>query len=87
MQTRVSLAIKGDRSHRMPGNRILNAEEARLMLGIGRNTLYEWCAQGIIPHKRVGGKIDEITGEIRGGRLLFSEKLLLEWIENRDNEN
>ena len=87
MQTKVLLSTKGNRSHRMPGNRILNAEEARLLLGIGRNTLYSWCAQGIIPHKRVGGKIDELTGELRGGRLLFPEKLLLEWIENRDNQN
>ena len=87
MQPRVLLAMKGDRSHRMPGNRILNAEEARLLLGIGRNTLYSWCAQGIIPNKRVGGKIDEITGELHGGRLLFSERLILEWLENRDNEN
>ena len=87
MQPRVLLAMKGNRSRRTQGNRILNAEEARLLLGIGRNTLYSWCAQGIIPHKRVGGKIDEITGEIHGGRLLFSEKLLLEWIENRDKDN
>ena len=87
MQAKIGLAMKGDRSHRMPGNRILNAEEARLMLGIGRNTLYLWCSLGLIPHKRVGGTIDETTGKLHGGRLLFSEKLLLEWIENRKNEN
>ena len=39
------------------------------MLGIGRSTLYEWCDQGLIPHKRVGGRIDEMTGERRRGRL------------------
>ena len=87
MQQRVLLAMKGARSHRMSGNRILNAEEARLMLGIGKNTLYLWCSLGLIPHKRVGGTIDETTGELHGGRLLFSEKLLLEWIENRKNDN
>jgi len=57
------------------------------MLGIGRNTLYEWCEGGLIPHKRVGGRIDKITGERRKGRLLFSERLILEWLENRDTEN
>ena len=69
MQRKVLLKMTGDRSHRMPGNRILSAEEARLLLGIGRNTLYLWCSLGLIPHKRVGGKIDEITGELHGGRI------------------
>ena len=75
------------RDHRIPGNRILNAKEVCAMLGIGRNTLYEWCDRDLIPHKRVGGKIDEITGELHGGRLLFSENIISKWIENRDNEN
>ena len=57
------------------------------MLGIGKNTLYEWCDQGLIPHKRVGGNIDETTGERKGGRILFSEKRILEWLENRENKN
>ncbi len=78
--------MKG-RDHRIPGNRILQASEVWPMLGIGRNTLYEWCDQGLIPHKRVGGRIDEITGEHRRGRLLFSERCLLEWLENRENKN
>jgi len=78
--------MKGDREPRTP-NRILQASEVWPMLGIGRNTLYEWCDQGLIPHKRVGGRIDEITGERRKGRLLFSERLILEWLENRDTEN
>ena len=79
--------MKRDRSRRTQDNRILNAEEARLMLGIGRNTLYLWCALGLIPHKRVGGTIDETTGELHGGRILFSEKRILEWLENKDNDN
>ena len=87
MRPRVSLARRGNKSRQTPGNRILNAEETCLLLGIGRNTLYSWCAQGIIPHKRVGGIIDDTTGEIHGGRILFSERLILEWLENRDNEN
>lgn len=87
MQPRSVLAMDGNRSHKTPGNRILNAEEARLLLGIGKNTLYSWCAQTLIPHKRVGGRIDKITGELHGGRILFSENILLKWIENRDNDN
>ena len=87
MQPRVGLARKVKTGHRTPGDRILSAKEVQVMLGIGRNTLYLWCSLGLIPHKRVGGTIDEITGELHGGRILFSEKLLLEWIENRDNQN
>ncbi len=87
MQPRVLLAMKSTRSRSTQGNRILDADEVRSMLGIGRNTLYSWCAQGIIPHKRVGGTIDETSGELHGGRILFSEKRILEWIENKDNDN
>ncbi len=79
--------MKNKRIHKTPGNRILNAEEARLLLGIGKNTLYSWCGQGLIPHKRVSGKVDETTGECRRGRILFSERLILEWLENRDKDN
>ena len=67
MQPKVGLAMKGNKSRQTQGNRILSAAEVRLMLGIGKNTLYSWCAQGLLPHKRVGGKIDEITGELHGG--------------------
>ncbi len=35
-------------------NLVMRATEVRQLLKVGRNTLYEWCAQGIIPHKRVG---------------------------------
>ena len=73
--------------HNTPGNRILNAKEVCAMLGIGKNTLYEWCDQGLIPHKRVGGSIDEITGKLKGGRILFSARCLVEWLENQENKN
>ena len=86
MQPRVLLAMHS-RDQRIPVSRILQAREVWMMLGIGKNTLYEWCEQGLIPHKRVGGRIDEITGERRKGRLLFSEKRILEWLENRENQN
>ncbi len=78
--------MNGNREPKTP-NRILRANEVWTMLGIGRNTLYEWCDQDLIPHKRVGGIIDEITGERRRGRILFSEKRILEWLENRDKDN
>ena len=78
--------MNGNREPRTP-NRILQANEVWPMLGIGKNTLYEWCDQGLIPHKRVGGNIDETTGERKGGRILFSEKRILEWLENRDKDN
>ena len=87
MQPRVLLAMNRAIDYYTPGNRILNAKEVCAMLGIGKNTLYEWCDQGLIPHKRVGGKIDEVTGERRRGRILFSEKRVLEWLENRENQN
>ncbi len=74
-------------TYNKPGNRILNAKEVYTMLGIGKNTLYQWCEQGLIPHKRVGGSINEVTGERGRGRILFSERLILEWLENRENHN
>ena len=52
----------------------MRADEVRRLLKIGRNTLYEWCEQGIIPHKRVNRVI------------LFSRKRIQEWLENNQNE-
>ena len=73
--------------HLVSGNRILNAKEVCERLGIGKNTLYEWCDQRLIPHKRVGGTIDQVTGEHRRGRILFSERCIQEWVENSGNDN
>ena len=53
---------------------IMRADEVCRLLKIGRNTLYEWCRLGIIPHKRVG-RI-----------LLFSRKQIYEWLENNENK-
>jgi len=78
--------MNGNREPRTP-NRILQASEVWTMLGIGKNTLYQWCEQDLIPHKRVGGSIDDVTGERRRGRILFSERCLVEWLENRENKN
>ena len=87
MQPRVLLAMNRAITHNTLSDRILNAKEVCTMLGIGKNTLYQWCEQGSIPHKRVGGSIDEVTGELRRGRILFSERCLVEWLENRDSQN
>ena len=54
-------------------NPVMRAAELRKMLGIGKNTIYDWCNQGIIPHKRVG-------------QLIFiSRKKFYEWLENGEN--
>ncbi len=64
-----------NRNLSLEGDRVVRAEEVRQMLGgIGKNTLYEWCRQGLIPHKRVGRVI------------LFSSKRIQKWLENDKNE-
>jgi len=55
-------------------NWAMRADEVRRMLGIGRNTLYNWCELDIIPHKRVGRV------------LLFSRKRIQEWLDNNENK-
>ena len=52
---------------------VMRADEVRQMLGIGRNTLYNWCELNIIPHKRVGRLI------------LFSRKRIQEWLDSNEN--
>ena len=51
-------------------NPVMRADEVRELLKIGKNTLYEWCRQGIIPHRRIGHL------------LFFSRKAINELIEN-----
>ncbi len=55
-------------------NLVMRADEVWQMLGIGRNTLYNWCELGIIPHKRIGRVI------------LFSSKRIQEWLDNNENK-
>lgn len=59
---------------RQEENLVMRADEVRQMLGIGRNTLYNWCELGIIPHKRVGRVI------------LFSRKRIEKWLDNNENK-
>lgn len=56
-------------------NLVMTAAEVRQLLKIGRNTLYELCAQGIIPHKRIGRRV-----------IRFSRKSIQEWLEKNENE-
>lgn len=51
----------------------MRADEVCRKLRIGRNTLYSWCDENLIPHKRVGRVI------------LFSRRGLREWLESRDD--
>ena len=56
-------------------NWAMRAEEVRRMLGgIGKNTLYEWVNQDLIPYKRVA-RI-----------LLFPRKRIQEWLDNNENK-
>ncbi len=55
-------------------NPVMRANEVCKLLGVGRNTLYDGCRRGIIPHRRFGRVI------------LFYRKRLLTWLENRDSE-
>lgn len=55
-------------------NPIMRADEVRQMLKIGKNTLYSWCQQDMIPHKRVGRVI------------LFSRDRIREWLDNKKKE-
>jgi len=45
-------------------NRLINIDELSLMLGVAKNTLYDWCAIRKIPHYKLGKltkfKVDEI---------------------------
>ena len=50
----------------------MRAKEVRGSLKVGRNTLYDWCRQGLIPHRKVGHVI------------LFSRRQLAEWVRNRE---
>lgn len=53
---------------------VMRAAEVRRMLHIGRNTLYQWCQQKLIPHKKVGNT------------LLFSRPQLAQWIQDKNDE-
>jgi len=54
-------------------NWVMTAREVCRLLRIGRNTLYGWCYDGVIPHKRVKR------------RILFPRKSIQEWLENQQN--
>jgi excisionase family DNA binding protein len=45
-------------------NRLINIDELSLMLGVAKNTLYDWCALRKIPYYKLGKltkfKVEEI---------------------------
>ncbi len=51
-------------------NPVMRADEVWPLLKISKNTLYEWCRLGLIPHKRIRKVI------------LFSRPRIREWIDN-----
>jgi len=53
-------------------NPVMRADEARQILGIGKNTFYEWCRLNLIPNKRVGRLI------------IISRKRFYDWLENKN---
>lgn len=48
---------------------VLDVNGAMALLRMGRNTIYEQCAQNLIPHRRIGR------------RIRFSRAALLRWLE------
>lgn len=49
-------------------NDVLDVREASKLLRIGRNAIYDACARGQMPHKRIGN------------RIRFSKAALLRWL-------
>ena len=48
---------------------IISAEKAAEILGVSSWTVYEYCRQGVLPHKRLGR------------RVLFSKERLEDWVK------
>lgn len=51
-------------------NDVLDVKEAMELLRIGRDAVYEGCARGVIPHRRIGKHIR------------FSRLALMRWLES-----
>ncbi len=54
--------------------RFLTTDEAADLLRIKKQTLFKWICEGKLPSYRIGG------------RTIFSEKELLDWVESRKRE-
>lgn len=50
----------------VPTENVMNARQAAQYLGVSRKTIYNLCAEGILPHTK------------SGGRLTFTEQSLYE---------
>lgn len=51
----------------------MDVKEAALFLNVSAWTIYEYCRQGIIPHRRIGR------------RILISRSILMNWLKEKEN--
>jgi excisionase family DNA binding protein len=54
---------------------VLNVDDVAVLLGLGKNTIYEAANRGEIPHRRVGR------------RLIFSRTAVMEWLQGKEPAN
>jgi excisionase family DNA binding protein len=55
---------------------LLNVQEAAAYLGLGSQTIYNWCSQGLLIHIKLGRRVlfrlsdleEFVQGKVRGGR-------------------
>lgn len=51
----------------------MDVKEAASFLNVSAWTIYEYCRQGIIPHRRIGR------------RVLISRSILMNWLKENEN--
>ncbi len=51
----------------------MDVKEAASFLNVSAWTIYEYCRQGIIPHRRIGR------------RILISRSILMNWLKDKEN--
>lgn len=58
-----------------PAPEVLTVEGVAELLGLARNTVYDYANRGEIPHRRVGR------------RLIFSRSAVLDWLAHKTPAN
>lgn len=61
----------------MSGGDVMRIREAAKMLGVSVDTVYLWCAGGMVPAFRQSAR----------GPWMFSRAALLEWVQERSRAN